>query len=973
MSDYLKQWVQLITTALISSSEPDATAVPTVEERTRAATALRNVETQLKLTQGQIEDSTKLRDQLAKTIEAMEKIYNPAAREAEEASLLARKRQEEARALGATDEALAAIGQPAAELRAQSAMMKDTLDNMRKTQQKAKEAAEKGVNDTNRLKRELQQNLSTYFKTADLKMIADRLHLPLEGNVSFDLNPEFVRRTQVPSQSSAPVPLHFGMDAEHTWDDHYRLGSILVGRTYDLKSIAQHEQVTAAIIQNTATTLLRRSLPGITAPVVRFGMNINDGDFQSNPDAYKGIFGHPVDSFRPTVINNSTRTSFSLEKDDAFRGYMEAFTRGPGTRTITSDNGTMTYGLPPLGRSIVGNAAGNDNWGHQPDPSWIKNFYPNHMNIGVTSIPPVEGGTTRDDKAPSRIEGYSTQNSGVHAVIARPRWNNDGTPILTQYLNPDYERVVEENLWRLTGRPGIPKTEELDDVTKTTPGMLQALKQDKESLLSVIRTHEGVDAAGRSSNMRGTSFAAPTANGVLLAASILYPTASPAELQDAFCSACRPITTREDPTAAPNTSGKTFSDVAYMVEPATGRIYSPMAGFGEFVIDPNATREKPDSWLRLLDRLEAMQQERNRITRNGHLHMQVDVGEGANARRVEITGQPLQATLELTRITEFESEEYKKTMAACEARCREAILNIDRDYDTSLHTEESSPVIQQLLQRHFYKAREALQARAKEIGIPETDPKLQEALQTMLLAHRETGHSYSFTVNPDQDLTLTQAALRLKFKDKIFTDSNMVLESPDGTRIPITLSENHDGVRVASTPGFMRKSAAGTWKIYTCFELESNGSSLVLTGTERNEKLGIIDVRETVLSRIETAEARHKHLPPQNTMKPMGSPFPYMREMEFSGARPGFFSPVQPSTRQEFQKTLEDFINNSALKRGGFIPPGTLDKVSQHAPAITPEKIGAALAAMGCLPANPLLTLPSLAACKPKSSKLAVS
>lgn len=972
MSEYTRQWLQILMVAVnyTSPESENESPPPSKEEREKADKDLRTLENDLKSKTAKVEESTRLRLQLEKTLEGMEKIYPPFAKEAEDTMTAATKRREEALKRGAGIEDADALLQQAKAVEAEAAAMKKTIENIRQIQKKSKEDAEKGTTDINRTRRELQTALATYFKTADPKMIADRYGVPLEGNVSFDANPEFVDRTKTPGST---VPANrFGMGAEHTWDNRYTIpDGTFFGRPVILKSISQHEHITTRVMFDTANELLQRHKPGLTAPVVRFGMTITDDEIKRKPEAYTGVFGHPVDAFRPTVINNSTSSGYSLEKEETFRMWMQNCTKGEGTKTIKSFNGSITYGLPPLSRAIVGNAAGNAKWAHVPDPSWIKNFHPSHMNIGVSAIPPVEGGKKRDDTAPSHIEEYSTQNAGVHAIIQRPRWHSDGSPIHQQYLNRNYERIVEENLWKLTGRPGIPKPEELDDVTKTPTALLKALTADRDTLISSIRSREQADITGINTNLRGTSFAAPTANGVILAASILYPEASNAELIDAFCSSCVPIIHREIPPPfyATDMRCQSVKDVPYLTDPKSGRIYSPMAGFGEFTLDPKATKEKPDSWLRFTQRLEAMQKERHRLTKDGRLHSQVDVGEGTHKRRVSLNGQPVACTIELNKGAEFQTAEHKKIMAGFVGPTTEAIRDIDRYNDCSIAVGDDSPILKLVNAHKYYEALEMLQQDYKGKLVGSSDPYMQAAEAQLQKAVIESGHSYSFTVQESQDVCCTQAALRLKFKENNDIATQVILESPDGTRIPISLSDNNSGVAVCSTPGVMRKAAAGEWKLYVRRPIDMSNTSLVITGTERNPKLGIVDVRETILTEIEKKEAIDKAVPAANVMKPITSPYPYLREMAGKVEVQNFFLPsrtLTPSTREEFQQNLQKFIDGSELKKGGYIPKGTMEKISS---SLTPAtkmqtlatQIGGILTSAGCtLPlTTPTFPLPA--------------
>src|SRR5690606_2026006 len=120
---------------------------------------------------------------------------------------------------------------------------------------------------------------------------------------------------------------------------------------------------------------------------------------------------------------------------------------------------------------------------------------------------------------------------------------------------------------------------------------------------------EGVDEKGQTKDLRGTSFACPTAAGVQMAARLFYPDASEAEIIDAFCSSCVPVTHRRDVDMF-GRPADLRDDVPFIVDKEKGYAYSPMIGFGEFVMDPKATKEKPDSWMKMMARLEEMKKVR---------------------------------------------------------------------------------------------------------------------------------------------------------------------------------------------------------------------------------------------------------------------------------------------------------------------------------------------------------------------------
>lgn len=913
--------------------ESKSSPPPSKDERKKIADTLDTTEKELKRKSTATEDATKLRAQLDKTIEELEKTYTPAAAATEAFVKLAEKRTQEAMTQEADKKAAEALMQQATALREEQKKMKATLDKLKEIQKQAKEDAEKGTMDVNRLKRETEQALKIYFKTADPKMIAERYGLSLDSNFSFDLNTDFMRLTK--AEDNRNFNLRYGMGAEHTWVDNYWTLTPKGFKSITIGAVAQHELVTTRMMFDTATELLQRNAKGTTAPVARLNMNINAQDMEKKPEAYKGIFGHPVEAFRPSVINNSTSSSSPISKPETFRAAMDAFTRGEGTRTVKMDNGTVTYGLPALAMPILGNSSGNRNWGSAPDPTIIKNFHPHHMNIGTAEFPAFDHTNQRNPKAPGHIESYSTQNSGVHAVIKRPRWNEDGTPIRVQYLHPKHVELIEENLWRLAGYPRTPTAAELDDETKYPAALVKALKEDKEILVDLIRKSEGSNAEGLNDNLKGTSFSAPTANGVLLAAQVMYPTASKEEIIDAFCSSCVPIRYRQMPDESnilKKVPIEVKDDVTYLVDKKTGYVYSPMAGFGEFIVDKNATKEKPDSWMKMLARLEAMQQERLKLTGGGKRKTTVEVGEGTFKRTVELNGQPMPMTLELDKGKETVTDAMKKTAQQHEDAVMEAFRNVERYNDASIVIDESYPIHQLIKNREYQKAWDELKKGFTPM-ISENDPYMKEAEAAVKKALVNDEHAYEFNVLPTQDVSVLNTALRVKFKDTSREDRYLILESPDGTRIPMTLSNTTDGVAVTSTPGFMRKPAAGTWKIYTHSPLDMEHTTLAINGTERNPALGIVDVRETVLPDFEKREARHADLPAKNIMTPVTNPHQHLRDMHNPPKPEEKTKPKQviaPTTRQEFQEYLEEFLKKSNLRKGGFIPEGKLEKVSSR-------------------------------------------
>lgn len=952
-------WLQALALTAVDAVPVTGTKAPppSKDSRTRVDETLKKVETAFKDKTTEVNENEAFRKSLGVRVDTLESAHAALVKEAEEIAALAKKQSDDAAKTkdAAAQKTADQLQQLATEMQQQVEKRKEFLEKLKTIRKEADEAKELNQKEVNRLKLELKKALEAYFKTADPAMIAQRYGVPLDKNFSFDMNTEFLKLT---GGGDPTLWLsRFGLGAEHTWDERYWFRDGFETKVITLKAISQHEQVTTRDIFDMATTLMRREIPGINASVGRFGLTLNDGHRKNFPEAFKGVYGHPVDAFRPTVINNSTGAYSELNKPEVFRELMDLYTRGEGTKTIKAANGTITYGLPPIGKPVVGNASGNSGWGFVPDTTVIQNFYPLHVNIGTSEIPARKDSPNRDDTAPPHVEGYSSSNAGVHAIIRRPRWNPDGTPLKVQYLNPNYDKILEDNLWRLAGKPGTPTPDQLTDEKEYPPALVEAIKHDKEAFLKVILRWEGCDEKGFNDNLRGTSFAAPTATGVLLAASVMYPDASQAEIIDAFCSACVPITHRQ------SADGKsTTDDVPYIVDKKKAYAYSPMVGFGEFVIDDKATKEKPDSWHKMLARLEEMQKVRKAMPKTF-----VDVGSGPDKRTVLLNGQPSFVTLELDKAKEVVTDDVKKQRAAFEKKVTDAFKEVEKAHGITIKDD-----VYRQVKNHRY--REALTTLKMEHGgtlptmlggllpgfsgnifglnmLPKEimpavglqSPAMQKAEEAVKEAEKMQQHTYSFTVEDNQDLCCTTAALRLKFKDMQRTDAFVVLESPDGTRIPIIMGSPNDwrgvptGTEVASTPGFMRKSAAGTWKLHTMQELDLSDTQLVLSGTERNPNLGIIDVRETVLPGIEKKDADWKLIPEKNTLPVIEDPHKHIRDLNGLEQKPALKAPkeveISPSPRHQFQEYMNRLLNDpdfSELKKKGFIKDGQIEKVSQH-------------------------------------------
>ncbi len=940
MQQHLAKWLQ----ALADLSEAMQDPPPTKKEQEAAASALKKSEDANALEAKKLAENTRRQASLAASIPLLENALK------------------ELKA-GTTPDA----GPASANVQQQYAKMEELLGKLKEEEEKARTDKEKGAIDSNRLGREVNKALDHYYRTANPLTIAQHDGVTMEINHGFNANTDYKHLTKV-GDTEPWVRQHFGLAAEHTWDDYYFASSKII----NLTAISQHEQVTADIISDTANKLLRERVPGITVPVGRVAMTVyEDGWPEHKPQTFSAIFGHPEPDFRPSVVNNSTKAGWdysakagaSVHKTEAFHTEVGRFVKGEGTKTMQADNGTVTYGLPPLGLPILTNASGNDDWGHAPNPTITQNFYPFHMNIGASAFPARKDEVRRDETAPSHVEEYSTTNSAVHAIVSRPRWNEDGTALKTRYLHPDFEKRVEDNLWRLTGRSGTPTKVDLD--TAPVP-LVQALEATKKSLIEDIKTRKGVDAQGLSSNLRGTSFAAPTAGGILLAARTLYPKASESEVVDAFCSSCTPIIHRE------RSDKSVQDDILYVVDKNTGYTYSPKVGFGEFVIDPKATKEKPDSWHKMLGRLEEMQQKRAEITQNGRQTTTRKIGEGADAREVTINGQPLPVTIELNKMQELNTEANAKTAQEQEDRIRKAFMKVGETIPLPpppwvQAVDPANPIEDKLKKREYGVALKELKrilgykdshfmftADNKHLP-PNTMVALEEVVKEVNRARDMREHTYSLTVHENQDICCNLAALRLKFKDASETDKAVVLESPDGLRLPVNMSDPLDGIRIGSTPGFMRKSAAGiksdgstesaggTWKIYTRDPLDVSDSQLMLYGTERNIRAGIVDVREMVLPEIEKQENKPATLAEKNIAAPL-NPHQYLRQINdvaepTPAAQPKQVPVVAPYTWEEDQQRMQDIIDKSELKKGGFIPDGKFGKISQDQAKEKPKNV----------------------------------
>ncbi len=492
--------------------------------------------------------------------------------------------------------------------------------------------------------------------------------------------------------------------------------------------------------------------------------------------------------------------------------------------------------------------------------------------------------------------------------------------------------MIEANLWTLVNKPQPKSPKDLDDVTVYPPELVKAFYADLDSMCKSIVGGEGVDEKGMHSNLRGTSFASPTAAGVILAARIQFPDASPDEVIDAFLSSCEPMRYRK-PDLEP-----TRDDVAHLVDAKAGWRFAPRgAGYGEFVINDSATEKNPDSWIKMQQRLKLMRDERMKLTRNGKATTTIEVGEGSDRRRVELNGQPTSVTIELPNFRDATTDAMKKEAQRLEDAVQKAFWDVMIYNDMSFMLNDNSDMPKLIKERKY---NEALAALKKEVVDPkyvsETDVYYEAAVKAVKDAEDGRAFTYSVTVPPNHDICTTFASLRLKFPP----DKNefIILESPDGRMVPVAMSDSDKGFEVGSTSGFMRQSAigkdkSGTWKIHTRGELDTSGCTLILAGTERNPDLGIIDVRETVLTPLEVKEAKERtNLPAKNIMT-IRSPHQTLREL--AGIVPDKKEKGKsalPMSYAEQRDFFENFLNSSELHKGGFIP-----KVILHRDGLGPN------------------------------------
>jgi hypothetical protein len=831
-------------------------------------------------------------------------------------------------------------------VRIEAERMRDTLAKLKALQPQKAEELDAIRKNANLLQVELRKTLKEYFSKADPKMVADRFGVPFDG-VDFNGTAEFLKLTSAPPG----VQVHYGLGAEHTWDDTFYKHGFFGVR---MKAVSQHEQVTTRDMYDTAKQLMEKKLPGVRPLVGRVGLTHNIDHLRENPQGYKHIFGNQ--SFPPSVLNNSTRWVNDLEKQTVFGELMELYTRGEGTRTIKLDGTEVTYGLPTIGRPILANSGGNGGWNDRPNFTMQKNFYPFRLNIGSTAQGPLKDANRRDDKTPVALEEYCSA-SYTDALIQRPRWNTDGSPVKTQYINPKYREVISDNLWRLAGLSGkgytgTPSEADLADEVKYPPALVKAVKADITAFCKAVADNEGVDADGYHRNLRGTSFAAPTAAGVLLAARNLFPDASEPEIMSAFLAACQPMYYRE-----PSENAAPVDDIMHLTDPKTGWRFSPKgAGYGEFVIRDNATEKNPDSWLRMQEMLSLMRAERMKLTRNGKAVTTVEVGEGPDKHKIALNGQPTPMTMELKRFRDTPSDAMKKRADDLEKAVTKDFAEVrklyelpamkdtddlakalkERRYDDALTLLKQETSKAPLTLAELPKMLQGLAPSLPNFTIPNViamaipGPKelaLKKAEATVKKAMDMREFTYSLTVPAGHDMCCTIASMRLKFSDNAKTDQFIMLESPDGRMVPVTLSDPHSGYEVGSTSGFMNMPAlgaskTGVWKIHTRNALDTGNSTMVLGGTYRNAELDIRDVRETVLLPLIQKEAGIRTKVPEKNLLKIADAHATLRE--WHGITPPKKSKItlKPSTYEDQRDYLEDLLQNSELRKGGFLPEG---------------------------------------------------
>ena len=218
--------------------------------------------------------------------------------------------------------------------------------------------------------------------------------------------------------------------------------------------------------------------------------------------------------------------------------------------------------------------------------------------------------------------------------------------------------------------------------------------------------------------------------------------------------------------------------------------------------------------------------------------------------------------------------------------------------------------------------------------------KAEEAVAKAEAVRQET---YSITIPAGKDLCCTLAGVRLKFEE--FPDDIVILESPDGRKVPVATSVASGTVVLGRTTGFMNQpavgnaslpeAAKGVWKIHTNGKLDLSESSLILSGTERIEGLQQ-DVREKVLLEMERKEAAERtNLPPKNILN-IVDPHEALHDLgnnaSFTGrhlrGKPKAL-PSLPGDSEQRIEVIQRFLDHdSELRKKGFIKDGVLRTIN---------------------------------------------
>jgi len=776
------------------------------------------------------------------------------------------------------------------------------------------------------VEQKLTKSLEHYFKIADPKMIAELSGIEWDG-VEFVGTSKYRDRTgDRPGRGQ-----HYALGAEPTWDDEYYWQDGKGDWQWiKLKAITQHEQITTDIIHRTARRLLRKVIAGIEPEVGRVGIMINERSLYSHPDAYKHIFGNI--NWPPDVVNDSTGGHSFLQRKGVFRDVMNKITRGEGTRTFPGAGYEVTYGLSQIGYLPVCIAAGNDGRYGYSEFGMGNHFFPYRLNIGAASVPSLKNEVRRrDDNALAEIDPYS--QGFADAVMQRPQWDRDGNPIKTQRLNPEYKEILAENLWRVcgavTGRgyKGAPSVEELKDKTAYPPALVEEMNEKIKILCEHVMTEEGTDNQGMVVNLSGTSFASPVAAGVILAARTLFPDASEAEIISAFLSSCQPILQRQLSEDSPEVK----EPVLYLTDEKTGYRFAPRdAGHGEFVLKEHGF----DSWENMQIELLRMKKERSKLTYDdGRAITSVWVGKGEERRLVPRDGKPPHETLELNDFKDETTDAMKKQ----NTELREAVMSAFKEAEHAtafsflkdwhrinecLENHAYLDALDWLKVEHEYQMKQEIKGNTYDLDVDNTRwQSVHKAAEAVRKTELDSRYSYSVIVPRDRDLCITIPALRTKAPEE---DRFVVLENPAGLKVPTIMSSSFGYQQIGSTTGFMNQPAAGTWKIHTSKALDlsiskerdlSTGkevdvpnSSLVIGGTQRDPKLNLIDVRETVLREMEKEDAvKRTTLPPENKLT-ITDPHALLREWNMLLAK-AKEAPKTPKTNTPSRETQRAYMH----------------------------------------------------------------